>query len=281
MPHHRKNLELNGVGAEVQNGFHAEKEFDTAVYAPPAYESIDVVRDRLSSLVSAGGAGSEIVLCGSKKSGINRYSQFLSSCGDTESFSRSGNVVVKCEVESEAEGTGVDRSFSASARGQTLEFRTRPGLFSYGELDAGTRTLLEELTVEPGEEVLDLGCGYGAVGCFLSSDTCVSATMSDDDCLAASYASENLGLNGLSGQALVSDAFHGIDQSFDLIASNPPTHAGDGVLRDMLTEAEKQLREGGRIVIVHRKELDLSRFLSGSVSLRQETEGFKVVEAKP
>jgi hypothetical protein len=49
------NLELNNVEARVENGFYAEAEFDTAVYAPPAYEPIDTVKDRLSSLVNASG----------------------------------------------------------------------------------------------------------------------------------------------------------------------------------------------------------------------------------
>jgi 16S rRNA (guanine1207-N2)-methyltransferase len=239
------------------------------------------VKDRLSSLVSAGQTGSEIVLCGPKKSGMKRYARFLSDCGETNRYSKSGNIVVRHRIESDANGLDIERSFTASALNQTLDFRTCPGLFSYTELDSGTHTLLEEVAPNPGEDVLDLGCGYGAVGCFLSSSADVSVTMSDDDCLAASYASANLERNGLSGRAVVSDALHGIDRRFDLIVSNPPTHAGDGVLQDMLAGAEEHLRGGGRMVLVHRKELDLSRHVSSSVSLRRETDGFKVVEARP
>jgi ABC-type histidine transport system ATPase subunit len=49
----------------------------------------------------------------------------------------------------------------------------------------------------------------------------------------------------------------------------------------MLAGAEKHLTEEGRVVLVHRKELDLSRHVSSSVSLRRETDGFKVVETRP
>jgi len=274
----RDNLESNNVEARVENGFYAETEFDTAVYAPPAYEPIDTVKDRLSSLVSAGGAGSEIVLCGPKKSGMKRYTRFLSECGETDKYSKSGNMVVRHRIKSDMDGPHVERSFTASALNQTLDFQTCPGLFSYTELDPGTRALLEEVAPNPGEDVLDLGCGYGAVGCFLSLSAGASVTMSDDDCLATSYASANVERNGLSGRAVVSDALHEIDTSFDLIVSNPPTHAGDGVLQDMLAGAEKHIREDGRIVLVHRKELDLSHHVSPSVSPRRETDGFKVVE---
>lgn len=275
------NLKSNNVEARVENGFYARTEFDTAVYAPTAYEPIDTVKDRLSSLVSAGRTSSEIVLCGPKKSGMKRYARFLSECGETNTYYKSGNIVVRHRIESDANGPDIERSFTASAQNQTLEFQTCPGLFSYTELDSGTRTLLKEAAPSPGEDVLDLGCGYGAAGCFLSSSAGTSVTMSDDDCLAASYASANLERNGLSGRAVVSDALHEFDTSFDLIVSNPPTHAGNGILQDMLTGAEEHLTEEGRIVLVHRKKLDLSRHMSSSVSLKRETDGFKVVEAIP
>ena len=238
------------------------------------------MKDRLSSLVKAGRTGAEIVLCGPQKSGMKRYARFLSDCGEVNRYSESGNIVVRHRIESDAKGPGIERNFAASALNQTLAFQTCPGLFSYAELDSGTRALLEEVAPNPGEDVLDLGCGYGAVGWFLSSSAGTSVTMSDDDCLATSYASANLERNGLSGRAVVSDALQAIDASFDLIVSNPPTHAGDGVLQDMLTGAGKHLREDGRIVLVHRKELGLSRHVSSSVSLRRETDGFKVVEVR-
>jgi 16S rRNA (guanine1207-N2)-methyltransferase len=237
------NLESNNVEARVNNGFYAEAEFDTAVYAPPAYEPIDTVKNRMSSLVDASRAGSEIVLCGPKNSGMKRYARFLSDCGETKKYSKSGNIVVRHRIESDLDSPDIERSFTASALNQTLDFQTCPGLFSYTELDPGTRALLQEVAPNPGEDVLDLGCGYGAVGCFLSSSTGASMTMSDDDCLATSYASANVQRNGLSGRAVVSDALHEFDASFGLVVSNPPTHAGDGVLRDMLVGAEKHVRE--------------------------------------
>ncbi len=276
----RDNLESNNVEARVENGFYAETGFDTAVYAPPAYSPFYIHMTRLTSLLSAGWAGSGFMLYGPKKSGMKRYTRFLSECGETDKYSKSGNIVVRHRTESDMDGPDIKQGFTASALNQTLDFQTCPGLFSYTELDPGTRALLQEVAPNPSEDVLDLGCGYGAAGCFLSSSAGASVTMSDDDCLATSYASANVERNGLSGRAVVSDALHEIDTSFDLIVSNPPTHAVYGLLHDMLTGAEKHLREDGRIVLVHRKELDLSRHVSSSVSLRRGTDGFKVVEAR-
>ena len=45
-----------------------------------------------------------------------------------------------------------------------VEFITRPGLFAYGRLDDGTRSLLDVLEARPGERIVDLGCGCGVAG---------------------------------------------------------------------------------------------------------------------
>src|SRR5204863_7429664 len=48
--------------------------------------------------------------------------------------------------------------------GESLRFLTRPGVFTYGQLDAGARALLAAAEIHPGDRVLDLGCGAGAAG---------------------------------------------------------------------------------------------------------------------
>ena len=48
-------------------------------------------------------------------------------------------------------------------RGHGLNFMTDAGVFSKGELDTGTRLLLDALPDVYGD-VLDLGCGWGAIG---------------------------------------------------------------------------------------------------------------------
>ena len=50
-----------------------------------------------------------------------------------------------------------------SYHGNRLTFQTDAGVFSKGELDQGTRLLLDALPELTGE-VLDLGCGWGAIG---------------------------------------------------------------------------------------------------------------------
>ena len=57
----------------------------------------------------------------------------------------------------QSESRPVDCEFTY--RGIPLTFRTDAGVFSRGEVDTGTRLLLEALPEEMGGDVLDLGCG--------------------------------------------------------------------------------------------------------------------------
>ena len=48
--------------------------------------------------------------------------------------------------------------------GPSFRFLSRPGVFSFGRFDNGARALVETMVVEPGNHVLDLGCGCGTNG---------------------------------------------------------------------------------------------------------------------
>jgi 16S rRNA (guanine1207-N2)-methyltransferase len=52
-----------------------------------------------------------------------------------------------------------------------LPFETSPTLFSPRRLDARTAALVRRAAIEPGEKVLDLGCGYGPAGVYAAKIT--------------------------------------------------------------------------------------------------------------
>ncbi|MBI4280418.1 MAG: methyltransferase, partial [Armatimonadetes bacterium] len=56
------------------------------------------------------------------------------------------------------------REVQAWLRGREFRFATDRGVFARGGVDRGTRLLIEAMEVGPGDDVLDLGCGYGPVG---------------------------------------------------------------------------------------------------------------------
>ena len=48
--------------------------------------------------------------------------------------------------------------------GYDYVFHTLDSLFSYKQVDLGTRQMIEHIEVQSDSKVLDLGCGYGVVG---------------------------------------------------------------------------------------------------------------------
>ena len=57
-----------------------------------------------------------------------------------------------------------DIKFTAELRGNSLDFSTTWGVFSPTEVDSGSRLLIEAMEISPADDILDIGCGYGAIG---------------------------------------------------------------------------------------------------------------------
>ena len=56
----------------------------------------------------------------------------------------------------------------ASVWGRDLELTSGSGVFAQGRLDIGTAVLFRETDPPEGGSLLDLGCGYGVIGCALA-----------------------------------------------------------------------------------------------------------------
>ena len=146
--------------------------------------------------------------------------------------------------------------FETQYRGHTLLFETDSGVFSRFALDKGTETLLNALPAEVRGTVLDMGCGYGALGVSLAK-ACPHATltMADINERAVKLASDNARRNGVTAETLQSDGYAGLaGRRFDLIVSNPPIRAGKRVIYRMFADGANALNEGGAMVLVIRKQ---------------------------
>jgi len=138
--------------------------------------------------------------------------------------------------------------------GVELSFYTTPGVFSWQNLDEGTRLLLAHLSVSEKEEVLDVGCGYGPLGIYCAKKaTKGKVLMVDKDFVAVDYAKKNILLNNLSNsEAQLSNVLTNIDinRKFTLIVSNLPANVGKDVWDLLLDQAKQALEPNGRIIFV-------------------------------
>ena len=87
----------------------------------------------------------------------------------------------------------------ASLCGKTFEFLTASSVFSKTRIDLGTRLLIESMVLPKTGGVLDIGCGYGAVGIVaaaLNLKLCV--VMTDVNSRAVRLARKNVELNNIA-----------------------------------------------------------------------------------
>jgi 16S rRNA (guanine1207-N2)-methyltransferase len=173
-------------------------------------------------------------------------------------------------------------------RGLGFTFRTDAGVFSGDRIDRGTELLLEALDLGPCELILDLGCGYGAIGIVaarLSAGAHVILT--DVNERAVALARKNVAANGVGNAEVRAGDLYApvVGLAFDHILCNPPIRAGRGVVDRIVAEAPAHLLEGGRLWLVARTRQgadSLRRRMAdafGSAEIVKRGGGFKVLRA--
>lgn len=151
-----------------------------------------------------------------------------------------------------------DLLIEAELAGRSFRFATTWGLFSPREIDAGTRMLVDCLDPRPDDDCLDLGCGYGPIGCVLAHLASQGRTlMVDRDFVAVDYAARNARANGLANaSARLSNGLAQLEgEQFDLIASNLPAKVGRELYAILLEDAWAHLRPQGRFLAVFIRHL--------------------------
>ena len=180
-----------------------------------------------------------------------------------------------------------ERRIALRALGNDLTFVTDAGVFSRDGLDRGTEVLLEALPPLEGR-VLDLGCGWGAVGVALGKRyPALDIVMTDINNRAVELARRNLAENGVTAAVLQGDGFDAVEGRFDTIVTNPPIRAGKAVVYGLFDQAREYLKPGGALYVVIRKQQGAPSALKYLKEIYSRTEtvdrasGFHVLRAQP
>ena len=132
-------------------------------------------------------------------------------------------------------------------------------------------------------DILDLGCGYGAIGIIISKITNSNVTMSDVNKRAIHLTKMNAKKNNVSVNVIESDGYLNINNKFDYVISNPPIRVGKKVLYKLLIDTKEHLKENGKLIIVIRKEqgaLSLMKDMSTyyNIEILDKSKGFMIIE---
>jgi 16S rRNA (guanine1207-N2)-methyltransferase len=168
----------------------------------------------------------------------------------------------------------------ANIKGFELKFKTSDAVFSPRGIDKGTLEMLADAEFGENDKVLDLGCGYGAVGIVAAKTIGADRVfMIDIDMNAVELAMENAELNHAGAiEILQSDGFRGFrEKDFTLILSNPPYHTDFSVAKEFIEKGFNRLVVGGKMIMVtKRKDWYKNKFIAifGGVKIREAGEYF-------
>ena len=179
-----------------------------------------------------------------------------------------------------------ERRVAVNALGNALTFITDAGVFSRDGLDRGTEVLLEALPPLSGR-VLDLGCGWGAVGVALGRRyPGLEIVMTDINSRAVALARRNLAENGVRAAVVQGDGFDAVEGRFDAIVTNPPIRAGKEVIYGLFAAARDHLTPEGALYVVIRKQqgapsaLKYLKEIYGTAETVDRASGFHVLRAR-
>lgn len=144
--------------------------------------------------------------------------------------------------------------FSCEVKGILLEFVSVSGVFAFGnKIDKASRLLIENFRPSGASpNLLDVGCGFGAISLFIKSRyPHLQVTAIDINERAVAYTKKNAQLNSLAVDVMKSDLYKELEgRSFCDIVSNPPIAAGKALNTRLIQEASQHLVKNGALWLV-------------------------------
>lgn len=177
------------------------------------------------------------------------------------------------------------KHFKFLYNGRDFLFTTHDGVFSKDGVDPYSLLLLECVSgYHPSGDVLDLGCGYGAIGIILSA--CfekVNLFQSEINQAAVELTRLNARQNRVASRVICSDGYENIHYNFDFVVLNPPIHAGKATVYTLFRQTKAHLNNGGQFfMVMHKKHgaqraIDELKNIFATVQIIYKKKGVHVV----
>jgi len=177
--------------------------------------------------------------------------------------------------------------FAFRDRGRLIRACSRPGVFSHRHVDVGARRLMDEMHVDPGMRILDIGCGAGVVALAAACRGAgVTVHAVDSSARAIECTRRGGALNELENLATELNAEGGYAGAgnYDLALANPPYYASFRIAEHFLVAGRDALRVGGKILVVTKRpewyEQNMTRWYD-DVTIREQKGYFLVHGSRP
>jgi 16S rRNA G1207 methylase RsmC len=176
-----------------------------------------------------------------------------------------------------------------SLRGIPFQFLTASGVFSKKRVDLGTRVLIESMILPEKGCVLDVGCGYGAVGIAAATfNPNLHVIMVDVNSRAVWLAKKNVEINNLKNvEVRHGNLYEPVKNlTFNCILSNPPVSAGMKTLKATIAGASEHLAAKGLFQMVIKSKIGKKRMQSffeeafGNLKILARKSGYRVLMAE-
>lgn len=273
----KKNAEASGLDLPCQAMFPLEGSWDTIILdAPEQNDALAMMAAQAAAVLELKGQ----VLVVDSQGREDVLAQYFGAVSVTDSDVNW--AILSCRQPRPGTGCLPWQKVPVQLGEMELELASLPGNFSPRNLDAGTRAMLEEAEIPQGGRVLDLACGYGAVGIIASRLGAGEVVYIDDDLAAIEACRRNLRSLGLEGELFLNHLPQAVPGNFDCILTNPPYHTEYAVAKSFLEFAARRLNPGGWLWVVVKKPnwyINKLRTLFGGCRA-VERDGYHVLSAQ-
>lgn len=171
-------------------------------------------------------------------------------------------------------------------RGKSFEFLTASGVFSKKRVDLGTRLLIESMVLPEEGYVLDVGCGYGAVGIAADAfNPNLHVVMVDVNERAVWLARRNVEINNVQNVVVKHGHLYEPvkDFTFNCVLSNPPVSVGMETVKAIISGSPEHMASKAIFQMVVKSKVGGKRLLTffeeafGNVQILARGSGYRVL----